>query len=58
VVATNETVLATGKGPAEAHQTMANSFWAEGYGAASALLFVTAYSDYQTLHFTTRIGNW
>jgi hypothetical protein len=26
VVATNETVLATGKGPAEAHQTMANSF--------------------------------
>jgi ribonuclease HI len=45
VIASNDTILATGRGPAEAHPTMANSFRAEGYGAASALLFVIAYME-------------
>jgi ribonuclease HI len=43
VLATNEQVIVTGMGPAEAHPSMANSFRAEGYGAASALVFTTAY---------------
>jgi ribonuclease HI len=45
VIASNDTILATGRGPAEAHPTMADSFRAEGYGAASALLFVIAYME-------------
>jgi ribonuclease HI len=43
VIATDDQVIVTGRGPAEAHPTMANSFRAEGYGAASALVFLTAY---------------
>jgi ribonuclease HI len=43
VIASSDSMLITGKGPAEAHPTMANSFRSEGYGAASALLFITAY---------------
>jgi hypothetical protein len=43
VVASDTEILSTGRGPAEAHPTLANSFRSEGYGAASALLFLTAY---------------
>jgi ribonuclease HI len=45
VIASPEAIIATGRGPAEAHPTLANSFRAEGYGAASALLFVIAYLE-------------
>jgi hypothetical protein len=43
VVASKDTVMVTGRGPAEAHPSLANSFRAEGYGASSALLFIAAF---------------
>jgi hypothetical protein len=45
VIATADTIIATGRGPAEGHPSMANSFRAEGYGAASALLIVISYIE-------------
>jgi hypothetical protein len=40
VVAVNKTIIATGKGPAQAHPSMAESFRSEGYGLVSACLFL------------------
>jgi ribonuclease HI len=54
VIATEDTVVITGHGPAEAHPKMANSFRAEGYGAASALLYITAYYRMQKLDMRTK----
>jgi ribonuclease HI len=45
VIATADTIIATGRGPAEAHPSMANSFRVEGYGAALALLLVISYIE-------------
>jgi hypothetical protein len=56
VIATGDQVLVTGRGPAEAHPTMANSFRAEGYGAASALVFLTAF--YQANQVETNTKTW
>jgi hypothetical protein len=39
-IAVNKTIIATGKGPAQAHPSMAESFRAEGYGLALACLFL------------------
>jgi ribonuclease HI len=40
VVAANTIIIAKGKGPAQAHPSMAESFRAEGYGLTSACLFI------------------
>jgi hypothetical protein len=39
-IAVNKTIIATGKGPAQVHPSMAESFRAEAYGATSACLFL------------------
>jgi ribonuclease HI len=49
VVASNQTVLVTGMGPAEAHPSLANSFRSEGYGAAAALLFLAAFQEFHNI---------
>jgi hypothetical protein len=49
VAAVNETVIAEGKGPAEGHQELAQSFRAEAYGLAS----VTGFLKLMTEHFNT-----
>jgi hypothetical protein len=54
-IASPDSVLATGKGPAEAHPAMANSFRSEGYGAASALLFITAYCKARSIPTSGKI---
>jgi hypothetical protein len=40
VATLNRTIIATGHGPAQAHPNMAESFRSEGYGIASAGLFI------------------
>jgi hypothetical protein len=40
VATINRTIIANGRGPAQAHPTMAESFRSEGYGIASAGLFI------------------
>jgi hypothetical protein len=40
VISVNETIIAKGRGPAEAHPSMAESFRAEAYGLASATAFL------------------
>jgi hypothetical protein len=40
VVAVNTIIIATGKGPAQVHPSLAESFRSEGYGLASACLFL------------------
>jgi hypothetical protein len=40
VVAVNTTILATGKGPAQVHPSLAELFQLEGYGLTSASLFI------------------
>lgn len=40
VIAMNENIIAKGRGPAEAHPTMSESFRAEAYGLASATAFI------------------
>lgn len=40
VISINETILATGHGPAEAHPYLAESYRAEAYGLASATVFI------------------
>jgi hypothetical protein len=40
VISANKQLLAKGRGPAQAHPLLAESFRAEGYGIASALVFV------------------
>jgi hypothetical protein len=41
VVAINKMIIATGKGPAQAHPSLVESFRLEGYGLTSACLFLT-----------------
>jgi hypothetical protein len=42
VKAVNKTLVATGRGPVVAHPDLTESFRAEGYGLAAALLFLTS----------------
>jgi hypothetical protein len=42
VVAANKTLIAMGRGPVAAHPELAESFRAEGYGLAAALLFLSS----------------
>lgn len=40
VIAADKTLIAKGRGPAEAHPSLAESFRSEGYGLSSALIFI------------------
>jgi ribonuclease HI len=42
VVAVNKTLIAMGRGPVAAHPELAESFRAEGYGLAAALIFLSS----------------
>jgi hypothetical protein len=56
VVAVNKTIIATGKGPAQAHPSMAESFRSEGYGLVSACLFL--HKMIQHFNITTEQHQW
>jgi hypothetical protein len=57
VVASADSVMVIGRGPAEAHPTLANSFRAEGYGAASVMLFIVAILQHHEI-IQTKETSW
>jgi hypothetical protein len=56
VVAANKTIIARGKGPAQAHPSMAESFRSEGYGLVSACLFL--HNMIRHFHIITEQHRW
>jgi ribonuclease HI len=56
VIAFNRILIAKGRGPAEAHPDLAESFRSEGYGLASAAAFIMAMVTF--LKFSTQEHSW